>query len=102
MKCDLCKKENLNKKIFVRKGGYFCSRCVKKVDPIISLFETITNRFEEIKQMAWDMYVTEANKYSHDRETCFANFEDCWWAASHFYDFAKEKEEEVGEETTMD
>ncbi len=53
-------------------------------------------KFEKIEKMAWKMYVTEANKYSHDRETCFANFEDCWGAATHFYDFAKEQEKQDG------
>ena len=69
-----------------------CNDCSEKK-------ELENQKHEEIKQMAWEIYRECINRPVKESAELLKM---CWEWAEQFYNFAKEKEEGAGEETTKD
>lgn len=69
----------------------------EEIKAIQSLNTDKNKKFDEIKQMAWEIFKKNCFSYLLDSIEVLEDFidiTDCWREAERFYDYAKKKEEE--------
>jgi hypothetical protein len=96
------------RRLFSAEGGLidYCSECKEKIEKLKKSQKK--TKFYEIKRMAWELFIAEFKNFickpenpdnielNHGDDYCDVRlkFENCFYLAEKFYNFAKERQEE--------